>query len=466
MPHGDHGDRHQQQPVFPGNNSHAYDLYSQGLSAIYKFYDRIHDPDYALGEDSAIWEKVWRDAKIAQAMTQRLHSVAGNDWHIEPGGKSENDKILAELTQEAFETHICDFNEGRCNLATAILRGRSWAFIRNRRMWARLGESPPMRWWLPIGLEDGDKRRFQTVPTKVIDQFGIERQTVQGEIWSVMREVWEPLRHPELFVRVVYRDQEGRLGYGRGLLESIYFLFWAKSIVWREGLQGLERWAQGIVVGKVGRDMVGSVNKSAEKARDDLLEVLHKMRSRHVIVMGKDDEIKVETSGGQGHQMVISFLEYIDNSLLGVITGSVLPFGGNSSSGSLARAKVEEDTSETLFQFDRTKIDEAITRSVIAMFIQMNTRNLASIGLLGAKTPRFKTVQQKREDHETNATVIATVHGAGIKLKLDEVYKKIGFTPPAEGDEVLEGGSEPSGGGGFPPGVGMPSFPFEAKVGA
>ena len=65
-------------PILRGIAPHG-DLYNRALSAIYKYHIRIIDPDYALQNEPEVWEKMWRDPKIAQAMRQRLHAVGGGN---------------------------------------------------------------------------------------------------------------------------------------------------------------------------------------------------------------------------------------------------------------------------------------------------------------------------------------------------------------------------------------------------
>ncbi|MGB0972966.1 MAG: hypothetical protein ACPGVG_18720, partial [Mycobacterium sp.] len=45
-------------------------------------------------------------------------------------------------------------------------------------------------------------------------------------------------------------EPESALGRGDGVIEASYWFYYAKQIVMREGLQGLERWAQGWVIFK------------------------------------------------------------------------------------------------------------------------------------------------------------------------------------------------------------------------
>ena len=423
-------------PILRGIAPHG-DLYNRALSAIYKYHIRIIDPDYALQNEPEVWEKMWRDPKIAQAMRQRLHAVGGGQWVIEGAGKEDVDHAAAEICEVAMKK-IRRFNESRFELCQAIFRGRSYAYIEGRRTRTRLTPNlPVMNWWLPKYLQDIDKRRFQIVPTKLgwVDGKPVK---VTEQLWNVSKAEWEDVVDKRAIVRFVYANEEARLGYGRGLMESLYFMWWAKQTIWEEGLQGLERWSQGIIVGKVNTMREGGTDTNNLGVANELLDVLHEMRSRHVIVTGTDDEIEVVTGGMEGHQMVMAFLNYIDSCILGLIMGSVMPFGGQEMEGSFARSETETETSERLMQFDRSMLDETLSETLLRLFWTQNQSNLKKLGLGDVDMPHFKTTQQERENAQIAATVISTCLTAGIKLKSDEVYQKIGFTKPGEQDDIIE----------------------------
>jgi len=423
-------------PILRGIAPHG-DLYNRALSAIYKYHIRVIDPDYALQNEPEVWEKMWRDPKIAQAMRQRLHAVGGGPWVIEGRGKQEEDAAAAELCEVAMKK-IRRFNESRFELCQAIFRGRAYAYIEGKRQKTRLMPGmEPMDWWLPKYIQDIDKRRFQIVPTKLgwVDGNPVK---VTEQMWNVSKAEWEDVVDGRAIVRFVYANEEARLGYGRGLMESLYFMWWAKQSIWEEGLQGLERWSQGIIVGKVNTMREGATDTNNLGVAQELLDVLHEMRSRHVIVTGTDDEIDVITGGMEGHQIVMEFLHYIDSCILGLIMGSTLPFGGQEMEGSFARSETETETSERLMQFDRNMLDETLSETLLRLFWTQNKGNLKKLGLGDVEMPYFKTTQQERENAQIAATIISTCLAAGIKLKSDEVYQKLGFTKPGEEDDIIE----------------------------
>jgi phage gp29-like protein len=424
-------------PIYANRNVTG-DLYVYALSSVYGAGWRIYDIDLAQAMEPDPYEKVRRDPVIAQSIDQRLHGVAGRQWRIMPHSDAKEDKQAAKIVEEAFR-NITGFTEARYELAQAVIRGRSYSWIWGERKHIRLGDQKEMSWWVPVELQDIDRRRFRYIVERMQEPDGSPKSRVDLELFSVDRRVWEKITHPEWLVESRYNDEEARLGYGRGLLEAIYFYYWMKSIVLREGVEGVERWAQGTTIAKIDGLRAGDPTRSNDAVKTAVLDVLKKMRARSVQVFDKNDDVQVIERTGTGHTMVMQFLQYFDDALRGLILGATLPFGGGGREGSMARSQVESDVHESLVQFDRDKLDDDITRCLVKLFWDVNRTAFAKIGLADARMPTFETVQERREDPAVNAGVISTVLASGVKLRRDEVYRKIGFTPPQEDDDVIEG---------------------------
>jgi hypothetical protein len=284
-----------------------------------------------------------------------------------------------------------------------------------------------------------DRRRVRIVPEWSPGPGGGVRRHVSTflELFSIVAEKWVRIENPEWFVRHIYNDEEARLGHGRGLLEAIYFYSYAKQIVLREGLQGLERWAQGLAIVKIDGFRKGSKNKPNTAVATAWLDAIEKTKARHGLVGDKQDDISVEFPRGTGHQMVTEFLRYLDDAMTRLITGALLPSGGGENKGSLGRASVEEGKQEALVQYDRELLDEVLTRDLLGMIFRQNRANWVALGLGEAECPKFATVQEKREDAKEAADIATILIAGGVPLRKDEVYKKTNYTQPAEGDEVF-----------------------------
>lgn len=412
------------------------DLYSQALAALYATEYRILDPDFAQEREPHIWEKIRRDGRILQCIGYRTALVASKSWTVQAGDDDAASIELAQIVTDAIHC-IRGFREARRNLAKAIFRGRAYGYIESSRKHKALGSTKTAReWWLPSRIVDIDKRRVQYVAEHSGDGDG-RRIRSRTELYSVARNQYETVDPGDPILSVVYDDEESRLGYGRGLLDALYFLWWAKQEVMKEGLQGIARWARGLLVYKVDSNrFAGALGKGPVAVADEAMRTLDRHRGRHTYVIDKDDELTVDSTEGTG-QIVQGFIDHINNEILAVAVGSVLPFGGSTDKGSLARSETEKDVADEGIEFDRGVVDEEITFGLIGRFLDYNRDAIYRLGLALATAPRFVTGEADREDHLANVQIIKGAREAGMRIKADEAYEKVGLTRPGPDDELL-----------------------------
>lgn len=423
----------------------AQDLYAWALTAAYRTGWRLYDPDYALWNEPDAYEKVRRDPVIASAIEQRLHAIAGRTWRCDPArAENELDKKAAQIMEDLID-NITNMNEGMYESAQAVITCRSYLYVSGERQLQAFGDGGVQRWWVPYKLQDMDRRRVRFVPDWDRRADGTRfLKDNKFEVFNIERERWQYLEpeNKRAIIKHTYMDEEARLGYGRGLLEAIYFYWYAKEIVLKEGLQGLERWAQGMVVGKIDGLRDANDKTPNEEVARAWLDVIDRMRAENAVVSDKEDEIEVINMSGTGHQMIRSFLEYFDTAITRLIAGSVLPGGGGSSrEGSYARAEIESDTAEAIVQYDRDLMADAWTRDLVTLVWLLNRPNFIRSGLAAARMPKFVVVHEKMQDPQVAAGVATTLMSAGIPLLKEEVYQKTGFTMPAIGDEVFVPGA-------------------------
>lgn len=435
--------------VTPFNTlTHNQDLYVSALSALWSYYQKLPQPGYALSKDIEALEVILRDPKIYQGYQQRLNNIAGRDFKVAAQSKTPQDTLLASIVQDAISS-VRNFRESRKLLAKAVFTGQSWAKINGQRKTVSLGGTLPMEWWVPVELENVDYRRFIIRP--VVEKRLDGTEIIKSELWvsvvnskeltntNLLELGWyKKLDHPEWFVNLVYENEESRLGYGRGIMDTLYFYSWAKNVVFREGLQGVERWSQGIVIGKMDPNREASTDKTNADLQTAFERELKQHRSEHVFTVQSGDEVEVIETAGTGHQMVVDFLRYIDEAMIAVCTGSILSSGTGGDTGSYSRDQVGREIQESIVQFDRDKLDEELTKDLIGLFLRLNRSNIAALGLQSAKTPKFETTSEQHVDPSEAASRIETLQRAGMKLIRSEAYAAVGFTPPGPNDEILE----------------------------
>ena len=432
--------------LFPSGSAGAYSRYATELSNALKYRDWIYDPDYALANDSAVYEKIMRDPVTAHAIRFRKHLVAGAEWRIEPASDDEIDKRAAEIVEEAI-LKIENFTDARIRLSSSIFLGSAYAAIQGERYTQRLAGSEPREWWTPKALIDKDRRRFRRVYDRAIGRR-------RWEMYSIDREQYEALLHPEWYVHSIYDDTESALNYGRGLLNTIYQYQAAKSRTLQDAAALSERTGQGFLMvaidnmrGADGRPVAGA-DGSGSNVSDAWATQLDKHRARNILVHDARDKVQLLTGFGEGSQLLSSLRDYYDSAITTAILGAHLPTTANSG-GSYALAKIQENSTEALVQADRNRLSDEITRDIVGAVWRYNRFQLDAEGLGSARRPKFRIVNQKREDPVSSAQVVATLLGAGVKLRADEVYRKCGFTQPLPEDETIKGipGAAPESGG-------------------
>lgn len=448
----------------------SYERYVQSLSDAIKNRDWIIDPSFSLGSDSAIYTKILRDPVAAHAIRFRKHLVAGAEVRVIPASDRAEDKAAASIIEDLLG-EIHGFTDARMCLGEAIFRGSAYAYISGHRKRMIAGKLPrnetfpglnvdpqPLDWWVPHRLINVDRRRFRLVRD-------LQTQVLRWEFWSVERRAWEAMTNPEWFVRSVFEQTEDSLGYGRGLLDTLYYFQAAKARAVQDALAASERFGQGLLKVAIqnmrdaeGRP-IGGDTRSATTVAQNWQDELVKHKARHILVHDARDTIDELQMNGRGWDLIKWLIEYLDNAQVTTVLGSTLPtLAGDG--GSRAMAAVQENSTEALIQADRQRLADDLTRDLVGLLWGQNRVQIQSqVG--AAVMPRLSIDQRKKEDPEAAAAVISTLLAAGVDLRKEDVYKKTGFSQPLPGDEIVEGGaaiSAPSGGFPFAALTPSPSF--------
>lgn len=407
------------------------DQYPQALSAALQPGTRIFDPDHAMASDAEVYEKLERDAVIADAISKRKHFVAGRDWSVDAGGPTDADKTLARVVEDIL-LDLEGFAQARLILAKAVFLGSAYAAIYGDR-YPSVAGGIGAAWWRPTALVDIDKRRFRRVMGPQPQDGSVPE--IGLELYSVAHRAWEPVEHPEHYVKHVYNSEESTLGHGRGLVSALYFYAKCKTKTLGEGMNAVERWAQGLLTIGIDSEAAPATGTMADVVTD-YLNKFEKMRARNIMVHDKRDEILHHDGPGQGWQLCTEMLAYLDSAIRCLCLGSNLPTAATTS-GSLAMAQVQENTTEALIQFDRLLLAETINRDLIGAILRYNGPQIRAAGLAGAHPPKFSIREDKQENTQVNAAVAAQALAAGIPLRRDEVYARIGYTAPGPEDDVI-----------------------------
>lgn len=418
------------------SRNQASQLYVRALGSAWRNGIELHDPSLWLLKEPEMEEKMLRDADIAHAVGFRRHLIAGRRWNVIPINEGSKRSAMAIGVATHLLQQIEHFTQARLNLARAFFSGARFARIHGKVKTLTLGDGKARKWWVPTRLEDMDKRMFRITPVRDEGE-----PKVQWKQWDLLKDDWRPLTVEEvaMTVRHVYQDDQASLGHGRGLREALAWWWWAKEHVFRESLQAVERFAQGILTAQVDgiRDAAtGMPNEELIRAWRDVLEDL---RSRHVLVHDAGDKIETINGSGEGWQMLSTMRQELRSTIFTLVLGANLTTSA-SDGGSYALAEIQENSTEALIQYDRETLEETLTKSLIGSIWWKNHANMVELGLLNEK-PRFAITQEKRTDPEKRASVAQQLNQMGVELSLQDVLEQTGFRKPEPGEVVIPSGN-------------------------
>lgn len=448
-------------------------LRSSMESSIYRNTVRLYNPSIALDNEIDAREMVARDASICGTMDQYCYDVAATGYQIVPGGKDPKSIALADRIQELFS--FANVADATYEAAGYVYWGRAYCYLDGKRCLMSLGDNGlPRNYWVPTWIHDIDPNRVIFVPKRSRDQkTGRENLEVVRALWDVASGRYE-LMTPEFesaLIEVKWGDTEDRFGYGRGLIDSIFFYWRAKAVAMRDGLQGLARWAKSIIVAKVDPDRPADTSLTNEALANDLLDKLTNQAQNGIIVIPKDGgEIEVHETSGSGHELVKWFIQYFDGEIARLILGSKMPTGAGedgSAAGSEGKSRTQERTTSRRIMFHRNRIAECFSRTLIPIVVRQNYPLFAAEGLLpGAKMPRWKIVDEQFDDPMSTAELACKAQEAGADIPAEWFHEKTGIPMAKEGEAILKAtpkNPSPFGGGGDPFGGGKGDGSFPGK---
>ena len=452
----------------------ADQLYSSMLASQLRSQVRLYGLDIALANEADAYELVCRDPAILSSLDQLCHEVAATGFRMIAGAKDGQSKRLASHFEQILEN--CNLSDAIYELAGYTFSGRAYAYPNGKRFYLSLSGGRPQSYWCPTHVQDIDPRRIIFVPRVKSLPNGRKVSVIKRQMADPYTAKYEDLdpRFEENLIEIKWGDTESRLGWGRGWMNAIFFYWRAKTLAVQNGLQGLERWAQGLLYGNMDLDRAGSPNNTNANLANDFLTKLKNMRSQHVAIFPKDaGEIKVAETNGQGHQIVAWFINYFDGQIARLILGAAMPTGagesngGAGSAGSEGKASVQAQATTRRILFHRKRIEECLNKSLIPTIYRANFPQFAAEGLGMAKMPRFKIQDEEHSDPLAVCEIVKAAQEAGMDDIPSAWFHEMTRIPVAlEGEETLSKPVEPSPfGGGLPFGNDGANTPVPAQKG-
>ncbi|RMG33083.1 MAG: DUF935 family protein [Methanobacteriota archaeon] len=408
----------------------------------------IVDPDYLLEQDENAYEKIQRDATIAALIRQMKHRTVGQRWFFSPSNDRGKDLVpyFTDLMAELGEDEIQKF---LFNLTEAVLKGMALAKIEGEWKYLLIGNDTQYRWWwVPTRIIDIDKRRIRII------RDGNERTLRHfWAIYDIVKNEWVEIEDTSKYIWHFYDKVEG-FPMGRGLGGSLYYYWYAKTVLYELMLQGAERWAGGWVVAYIDGLKRATQNAFKDRAtQQKWIDELDKMISHGILVMPKGDDLRIEQGPTQGHSIIMDSMKYLDESISLLLLSSNLPMINQGGSYALARVKADEQDSGPI-QYNRISLAGSVTKYLVWNNIwRNNLPNFRALGLGHLRPPRFMLDNTKIYDPQKEISIVQQARNAGIPLKKQEVYERLGYTMPdgsESPDELIGTNTQSSTSSSFP----------------
>lgn len=182
------------------------------------------------------------------------------------------------------------------------------------------------------------------------------------------------------------------------------------------------------------KGIIQGVHSGADdEEKSAAIQALQKvMKNNYLLTSDLMDFNFHQITAANGSQSFKDFWEKIDNAIAIAVMGQAntteLPKGG----GSRAALQILQLISNDIAIADTIQANSIVNEQLLKYDW---TRNYGDKPI----PYKFEIQVNDIEDNESNANTVGTLLDAGIKLKREEVYNKIGYSIPEEGDDVIEG---------------------------
>ena len=436
--------------VFPGaeESELAYSQHTSGYATkfateLVKGRRYITDPDIALAADPDAYSKLKTETSIYAKAEKRAGRAASADWSV----TAPNDDVyepVAKLIGELFK--------GIKRLPVALktlslnstIRGRSIARIEGKIATKKLkGDFVARNWWIPTRLKDVNKRRMRInhVPED-------EQQPGGSEFYWAIQDLrtykWYKIGGPDAtpglrtidYVEAIFGNDEEDLGYGHGLMRSLYHSYFMKTHATMYQLEGAETWAFGKTVVKTPRNQMSSNSLVGADSVDDgfsqtltqnrnLARSIKDMIRDDVIAINSEQEIEVLSRPESGVESVTTIIDRIDNDFAELILG---------------RRKGENhewDIDPDIVVWDRMVLENAVNEHLMYAVLFHNRANFEALGWTLEElvdNVEWTIARQSILDTETLGNNMMRAQALGAPVHRNDVYTFLSLTPVADDD--------------------------------
>ena len=343
-----------------------------------------------------------RDPHYLSVLGTRKRVISGIAPSVEPGGEDARAKEIAE----AVQAHIAD-HEGFPDLIEDLLDALGKSFSVVELDWAR-----GSRLWSFNGFIHRDPRHFvfdreAGVEVRMLD----EAEPVDGVALA-----------PAKFAVHRSRIKSG-LTYRGGLARVVAFAWMCKQYTLKDWIAFIETYGLPLRLGRYGPEA------TAEDVRK-LFQAVANIGTDAAAVLPRSMEIDFENGpNATGDKLFETFARWTDEQISKAVLGQTMTADSGSSE---AQAKVHNDVRHDIAVSDARAVTGTINRDIVRPFVDLNFG-------VQAVYPRLVLEVDEPEDVKAKIESAVSLAGIGVTFKASELRRKLGFSDPEDGDEVVGG---------------------------
>ncbi|UXU74352.1 MULTISPECIES: DUF935 domain-containing protein [unclassified Paracoccus (in: a-proteobacteria)] len=343
-----------------------------------------------------------RDPHYLSVMGTRKRVISGITPIVKPGGDDARAKEIAE----AVQAHIAD-HEGLPDLIEDLLDALGKSFSVVELDWAR-----GSRLWTFNGFIHRDPRHFvfdreTGCEIRLLD----DAEPVDGVALA-----------PAKFAVHRARIKSG-LTWRGGLARVVAFAWMCKQYTLKDWIAFIETYGLPLRLGRYGPEA------TAEDVRK-LFQAVANIGTDAAAVLPKAMEIEFENGpSATGDKLFETFARWTDEQISKAVLGQTMTADSGSSQ---AQAKVHDEVRHDIAVSDARAVTGTINRDIVRPFVDLN---------FGVQEvyPRLILSVDEPEDVKAKIDGAVSLAGIGVTFKASELRRKLGFSDPEQGDEVVGG---------------------------
>lgn len=343
-----------------------------------------------------------RDAHIYAEMSKRRLALQSIEWEIaEPPGATAAEKSATALLRELY-AGLPDMADLLFDMSDAIGKGFACLEI----AWARQG-----RYWLPESIEHRPQRWFRT-PTGNRNELRLRDNSTDGApLW------------PFGWVQHVHRAKSGYLARA-GLFRVLAWPYLFKTYAVRDLAEFLEIYGLPMRLGKYPAG-------ASESEKADLLSAVVNLGHNAGGIMPAGMQLEFAEAAKGTHDPFVAMMTWAEASQSKAILGQTLTAQA-SNTGTQALGKIHNEVRMDIRNSDIRQLAATLTRDISYPLLALNYGPMDL-----RRVPRIVFDTGESEDLTSFADALPKLAGAGLRIPVSYVHRKLKIPEPLEGEKTL-----------------------------